>query len=199
MGSRKDFDQSEEARTPETGTPTAVGAVTIMRVVDMALRFPDASKTELGTMIGSNRHMVARALSTPMARARMESAYDVRAIVKEKLKQQALNSFELLTQVQLRCLEQLADEDKVVDAALLAAATRTSLETLKGVGVLKDHSIEETVQMDTDGVAALLDKADALRAEIEGKMKGKMEDVEEAEVVDTEGFTEEASEHEEKM
>jgi len=170
-----DLDQSKEARTPEVGDDAALGAVMIMRVVDMKLRFPQEKIADIADMVGCSRHLISRALSTPMAKARLESAYDVRPLVQERLKSQALNAFELLSTVQIRCLEQLENRDLPPDSALLAAATRASLETLKGVGILKDHSIEETKQLDATGVAALLDKADSLQAQLETNLKEKLE------------------------
>lgn len=175
MAHPKNFDQSPEARTPAEGADTPVSSLSIMKIVDVSLRFPEANKTELAAMCGVERHLVARALSTPMALARLDSAYDVRTIINEKIRNLALNSLELTQKVQLRALEQLEEEGKVPDSALLAAATRVSLETLKGVGILKDHSIEETRPIDTGTVSALLDRAEELRSQIELRLSKKIE------------------------
>lgn len=188
MSKSHDIDQSPEARmsTEESGAPVA--AVTIMKVVDVTLRFPEASNKQVAEMCGINHHLVPRALSTAMARARIDSAYDIRTIISKNLRNQALNSFLLLQKVQERALQQLEDESKVPDAALLAAATRTSLETLKGVGILKEHSIEETKPIDEAGITSLLDKAEELRSQIEARLAKKID----AEVVVTEDVSEDA-------
>jgi len=189
MSAKPDIiDQSPEARTPPGSDSRPVSAFTIMKVVDMTLRFPNAKPSEMAAMCGVNRHLIPRAINTPMAQARLDSAYDVRSIIADKLKSQALNAFEVISKVQLRAMEQLEDDDKVPDAALLAAATRISLETLKGVGLLKDHSIEETRPIDTQGVSNLLDRAAELRDRLEEKLQGKVD----AEVVVVEGDIDDA-------
>jgi hypothetical protein len=190
MAKPKNFDQTPEARTPTEGLLKPVSALSIMKIVDITLRFPEAGTKDVAAMCGVERHLIPRALSTPMAMARLDSAYDVRTLVNEKVRNQALVGFEVLQKVQLRALEQLEDEGKVPDAALLAAATRISLETLKGVGILKDHSIEETKPIDTAGVSNLLERAEVLREQIEAKIGKKIE----AEVVVEQGVMDDEEE-----
>ena len=58
------------------------------------------------------------------------------------------------------------------------AATRTALETLKGVGLLKDYSVAEEKVLEPQEVADLLAKTNELTASLEADLRKKMDHAE---------------------
>jgi hypothetical protein len=112
-------------------------------------------------------------MGTPAARARLEQAYDLRPLVQARMRNQTLNSLDYIDKLQTKGVKDLDNERP--DPALLGAATRASLETLKGVGLLKTE-ITETHRLDTQGLDDLVSKADRLRTQIQATIQKKMQE-----------------------
>jgi len=166
------LDATEVERTTSQGT--TVSALSIMKVVDFFLRFPNASHQDCAEACEISKTTVGLAMSTPMAKSRLESAYDIRPLVQERLKNQAMNAMEYLEMVNQRAVRDIKNDSKQPDSPLLSAAVRAAVATLQGVGVLKEHQIMKSQLVKQEDIHELVSKTDAINASFQEKLDEAM-------------------------
>lgn len=166
------LDATAEERTSSKGH--TVSALVIMRVVDYMLRFPSAKQRECAEHCNYSMETVKLALSTPMAKSRLETAYDVRPMVQERLKNQAMNAMEYLEMVSQRAVTDIQNHEKAPDAPLMSAAVRSAIATLQGVGVLKEHQIMKSQLVKQEDIHELVSKTDQINASFQEKLEEAM-------------------------
>jgi len=166
------LDATVTERTTSAGSTCS--ALLIMKVVDFFLRFPNAKNQDCADACEVSRDSVKAALSTPMAKSRLESAYDIRPLVQERLKNQAMNAMEYLEMVNQRAVRDIKNDSKQPDSPLLSAAVRAAVATLQGVGVLKEHQIMKSQLVKAEDIHELVSKTDAINASFQEKLDEAM-------------------------
>lgn len=167
-----EIDTGKEARTLPTGSTAS--ATTIMRVADAHIRFPDMSSPQMAKMLGMNPTYIRHIRQTPMFKARIDSAYDIRPLMRQRLKNQTINSMEFVDKLHTRATDEL--EKVAPDSTIISSATRASIETMKGVGLLAEHQITDNRTPDANDIVTLVKQANAVQeAFLQGLAKARAE------------------------
>lgn len=120
---------------PETGNGWA-SMGTQLRIIDLKLLHPDASQGQIAVLAKVSRPTVSKTLSTEFAKQRLLVNYDIRPVITQGLKANALDAQVLHRATMRRGIRELKRSKP--DSAVVHAAVKSATDTLKGAQVFKD-------------------------------------------------------------
>ena len=132
----------------------------LQNLVNLVLLSPDISVENLAQALAVHRSTVSQWLKTEYVRSRIEAVFDARPYLYKLLKRNTLDASEYVGKIIRRGIEE-ADR-KEPSPTVLQSATRSSLSTLQGTGILKDHVQLDSQTLDSKDLKALLDHASSL-------------------------------------